>query len=123
MKYDDIINIDYPFVSKHPSMSLNDRAKIFLPFAALKGYDQLILDKQKVKVQKIELDQDALEELDEKIHLLENNLPLDVSITYYDYDKYETIKGRCTKIDLEKNEIKIDEKIIPLQTIFDILII
>ena len=35
-KYDDIINMDRP-KSNRPSMSRADRAKIFMPFAALKG--------------------------------------------------------------------------------------
>ena len=47
-KYDDIINIDYPFPSKsgRKRMSMDDRAKIFLPFSALRGYDEAIEHKQ-----------------------------------------------------------------------------
>ncbi len=43
--YDDIINTVYPFPKadgKHPPMELKDRAKIFMPFAALKGYEDAL---------------------------------------------------------------------------------
>ena len=40
--YDDIINYDYKGSLKRPKMRLEDRAKIFMPFAALKGYEELI---------------------------------------------------------------------------------
>lgn len=45
---EDIIYTKYPFdkPSKRPRMSISDRAKIFAPFAALRGYEEEI-DKQK----------------------------------------------------------------------------
>ncbi len=50
-KYDDIIQMDYPLkgsdLIKHPRMRVEDRAKIFAPFAALKGYEEAIAAKQK----------------------------------------------------------------------------
>jgi len=44
--YSDIINTKWPKEAnpKHPRMPLKDRAKIFLPFAALKGYNEAIQD-------------------------------------------------------------------------------
>ncbi len=46
--YDDIINVDYPFPSKsgRKRMPMDERAKIFLPFSALRGYDEAIEHKQ-----------------------------------------------------------------------------
>ena len=46
--YKDIIDLERPkhvndaFSAKHPSMKREDRAKIFAPFAALKGYEDSI---------------------------------------------------------------------------------
>ncbi|MBQ2800764.1 MAG: hypothetical protein IJF03_05175 [Lachnospiraceae bacterium] len=51
-KYDDIINMDRP-KSNRPSMSRADRAKIFMPFAALKGYEEAIEEKQKLTTEKM----------------------------------------------------------------------
>lgn len=44
-KYDDIIHLPRP-ESKHPHMSNSDRAKIFSPFAALKGHIEAIHEKE-----------------------------------------------------------------------------
>lgn len=41
--YDDIINIEYKGIKQ---MKLSDRAKIFLPFAALKGFEEAIEQKK-----------------------------------------------------------------------------
>ena len=49
-KYDDIINLERPvhdgdaFEARHPKMPREARAKIFAPFAALKGYEEAIDD-------------------------------------------------------------------------------
>jgi len=40
--YDDIINLEHPTSRKHPRMSRLDRAAQFAPFAALKGYEDVI---------------------------------------------------------------------------------
>lgn len=45
-KYDDIINLERPKSNRIP-MSREDRAKIFMPFSALKGYEEAIEEKQK----------------------------------------------------------------------------
>ena len=49
-RYDDIINREYPLREhdriRHPAMPMSERAKIFSPFAALKGYEEAI-DEQK----------------------------------------------------------------------------
>ena len=45
--YKDIIDLPYPrndwnFLMKHPRMSVEDRAKIFHPFAALRGHAEAL---------------------------------------------------------------------------------
>lgn len=48
--YSDIIDTDYPRIGKavanHPPMAIGDRAKIFASFAALKGYEDSLANKQ-----------------------------------------------------------------------------
>ena len=53
-KYGDIIEMERPQTEesfrKHPRMTLQNRAKIFSPFAALRGYDeQLAAEKQRTE--------------------------------------------------------------------------
>ncbi|MBR2089701.1 MAG: hypothetical protein IJ905_04920 [Fibrobacter sp.] len=47
--YKDIIDLPYPrddwnFLMKHPRMSIANRAKIFSPFAALRGHNEKIAE-------------------------------------------------------------------------------
>lgn len=46
-KYDDIIDKPYPYISNRKRMSIEDRAKIFMPFAALRGFEEAVERKQK----------------------------------------------------------------------------
>ena len=53
-KYGDILEMERPqteeSLRKHPRMTLQNRAKIFSPFAALRGYDeQLAAEKQRTE--------------------------------------------------------------------------
>lgn len=54
MNYDDIIEMEYPLKSsdrvKHPRMTIENRAKIFAPFAALKGHEEAIAAKRRIVV-------------------------------------------------------------------------
>jgi len=47
-KYDDIINEEWPRLSSRSRMTLNNRAKIFLPFAALTGFEAEI-EKRRIR--------------------------------------------------------------------------
>lgn len=42
--YNDIINLPYRGVKKHPHMSMEERAAQFAPFAALTGHDAAMTD-------------------------------------------------------------------------------
>ena len=43
-KYEDIINLPYKKSKKHPQMSLYARSAQFSSFAALTGYEELIIE-------------------------------------------------------------------------------
>lgn len=66
--YSDIIDMQYPrddwnFRMKHPRMSMEDRAKIFHPFAALRGHAEA-LDATAEKKQDAVENEFTLEEMD-----------------------------------------------------------
>lgn len=57
--YKDIINLSYPrddwnFLMKHPRMSMEDRAKIFAPFAALRGHSTALAKTAEKKLDSVE---------------------------------------------------------------------
>ncbi len=61
------------FSLRHPKMQLSQRAKIFSPFAALKGFEEAIGEKVRVYVEKRELndeEQEALETALLRLHEL-----------------------------------------------------
>ena len=62
-KYDDMIYMDRPVASK-PRMATADRAKIFQPFAALKGHNELIKEQHRLTVEKKALTEQRRDELD-----------------------------------------------------------
>ena len=47
-KYDDIIDMPHHVSRRHPQMSRRQRAAQFMPFAALKGYYDLIRERERV---------------------------------------------------------------------------
>lgn len=86
-KYADILNCSRPEPSyKHPRMSLQNRAKIFSPFAALRGYDEEIalenLDHQKIS--KLQLTNEQKEKLGQKLGTFRKGQR--VSVTYFTSD-------------------------------------
>ena len=85
--YADIIDLPHPRSSRHPSMSLQDRAAQFAPFAALSGYDGMILEEARVTDEWIEPGEDALEQLNLQLESvarrLESGEPCLFEITYF----------------------------------------
>ena len=124
MKYDDIINLDRP-MSNYPKMDIKKRAAQFSPFAALTGYDDMILDASKIVVNKIESYDELESMISDKLKYLNNHIKdrINVSITYYDYINsiYTTIKGVIKRIDSINHNIKLENnKIIDMFDIIDI---
>ena len=78
-------------------MSNKDRAKQFLPFNSLRGYYDIIREKEKIVTPKRELSESQIEELNNKLKALEKNIM--INVTYYDIDSYKTICGMLTRID------------------------
>ena len=52
-RYDDILNTERPKSCRQP-MEAGSRAKIFMPFAALKGYEEAIWEQQKLMIENAE---------------------------------------------------------------------
>lgn len=80
-KYDYIIRLSRPVSEKHPRMSMTDRAAQFSPFAALTGYDAAVQETARRTDARIELDEDAKEEIDRRLRELQPGEP--VTVTYF----------------------------------------
>lgn len=62
-KYDDIIELSRPVSGRIP-MPAADRAKIFMPFAALKGYEEAIDEKNRLTTGRVEISDETINEED-----------------------------------------------------------
>ena len=74
-----------------------NRAQIFQSFDALKGFREILKEKERVIVPKKMLSEDDLAELDYKIHQVK--IGMIIQITYYDNGQYIQIEGKVAKLD------------------------
>lgn len=95
------------------------RAKLFLSFDALKGFQEFLRQEERIVVPCRKLSEDEYAQLDWKIHLIK---PHDiVTIIYFDKTEYLKVCGMVAKIDLINSKtIQIVDKIIKIQDIVDI---
>ncbi len=114
-KYDDIINLPYPTSKKHPRMSRKNRAAQFSPFAALTGYDAAIREAARITENRRMLSEDAADELNYKISLLQQKRAKwnRIKITYFREDETKD-GGMYRKEEGYFKKIKSDEKILEL---------
>lgn len=128
-KYDDIINLEHHISKTHKQMSMQNRAAQFAPFAALTGYEEAVQETARFTEQKIELDEELNNILDEKLRLIQSqikNMP-EITVTYFVPDdkkrggKYQKITGKIKKIDdYNKFIIFTDGKFISIKDIINI---
>lgn len=130
-RYDDIINLPHHESPIHPRMPLIDRAAQFSPFAALTGYEDAINETERLVDERIELDEDTVVIIDERLQQLHSRIGENpsVMITYFvpdikkDGGRYITVTGKVRKIDeYEKVIILKDGSKIPISDIVGITI-
>ena len=106
-KYDEIIDLPHHVSKTRPQMPMSDRAAQFSPFAALTGYDSAIRETGRLTDERIELDEEALMELNMRYQLLVDSLKEspEVRINYFKPDErksggaYVTVTGVVKKVD------------------------
>ncbi len=109
-KYDDIIELPHHVSTRHPQMSLHDRAAQFSPFAALTGHDAAIRETARLTEQRHAPGEDYAELLDQKLQQLRHSLgeAPKITVRYFEPDahkaggSYITVSGRLKKIDEQR---------------------
>ena len=120
-KYNDIINMEHFSSKNHSRMSIERRASIFSPFAALNGFDEKIKDTERFKDEKKYLEEDSKNNLNIIFIELKKDLKRKVFITYFSDDTYKKIECYIKKIDeINKMVILNDNKKILFDDIFNI---
>ena len=105
-KYADLLPLSRPVPIK-PRMTIQNRAKIFSPFATLRGYEDEIASEGKdhLKGKRIELSEEQKELLGNKISQLQKGQA--VKIKYFTDGYYEELPGKVDSVDAINKELKI----------------
>ena len=121
--YGDIINHPHHVSTRHPRMSMIDRAAQFSPFAALTGYGEVIKETARLTDRKPELSESEKAELDNKLRMAcdyPGEKPT-LTITCFVPDQRKAISGQIKKIDdYQKQVILMDKTRIDIDCILDI---
>jgi len=128
-RYDDILHCTRPVLAAHSPMPRAMRAKQFMPFAALKGYEEIIAERQTVYEPLAELDEEQRAALDSALFRLRDALgrgerPLitaeffEISPGHSDgftaFGRYHTVTGTAEKISLEQHTLRISGRVYSL---------
>ena len=133
-KYGDIIEMERPqteeSLRKHPRMTLQNRAKIFSPFAALRGYDeQLAAEKQRTeRVTKRILTEEEMSTLSDRLMRVTKGMT--ITVCYFAEDvahpeippmgNYITLTGKAENIDTVFHILQINKTVIPFENLLEI---
>lgn len=99
-------------------MSGQERAKQFMPFAALKGYEAALREKEKTVVPKLELSEDYREELDYKLRQVREGIM--ISVVYFCKGEYLKLTGMVSRIDKTAKVLKVVNTKIRFEDIYEI---
>lgn len=105
-------------MAERPKMLREERAKQFMPFAALKGYPEALRKKEKRIVQKRELSEEHQEELDRKLHQVRKNEI--ITVVYFCNNEYLEQTGMVSKMDVKARVLYIVNTRILFDDIYDI---
>ena len=127
--YEDIVDLPHHVSKKHPQPTVADRAARFAPFAAITGYEEMVLEEARVTDDRIEMDESSKAALNEKLNMILEFIDEqpEVSITYFEPDKrkaggaYVTVTGTVKRIDeYEHLVIMTDGKKINIDEIYNL---
>lgn len=97
-----------------------DRARQFMPFAALTGYYEVIKQREKIIEPRKELSEDEVEILSSKLGKIQKGML--ITLTYYKEDCYETLTGLVSNIDPIYRMITIVKTKIAIDDVYDVRI-
>ena len=105
-------------MANRPKMSREDRAKQFMPFAALKGYPEALRKKEKIVVPKTEVSEEYAEVLDRKLRKVKKNDI--ITVIYFCNQEYLKMTGMVSRIDKLARVLKVVNTKIGFDDIYDI---
>ena len=95
-----------------------ERAKIFMPFDALKGFKEALKEKEKIVVEKIELSPEEKDKLIAKLDMLKKGML--VKVTYYNGEEYLELRGILSMVNSCDKVIAIVKEKVAVQEILEV---
>ena len=89
-------------------MDRAERARVFMPFAALKGYYDLILAQEDGQEVRRELDDETVAKISCKLNRI--NKGSSIEVEYYECGNYITEKGKVSRIDYSYKYLVVNEQ-------------
>lgn len=99
-------------------MEAAERAKQFMPFAALKGLPEALAERERIVVQRVELSEDMTANLERKMRMV--MVGQVVTIVYYRKDGYVKVTGMVERIDFDGKIVQVVDKRVGFKDILDI---
>ena len=113
-RYDKYIHLNRPYRKVKKPMEPADRAKIFLPYAALSGFGDSVVETQRYREDGFSLETDRIEEINNTLLQLSNELSIgnhpEIQVLYYDAKSQinKQIKGFIEEVNDMKFYIKVN---------------
>ena len=95
-----------------------ERARQFMPFAALRGFEEMIREQEREETPRRELSEDEAITLTKRIAQIKKGSV--VRVTYYEANAYRTLEGMVSEIDLTLRFLRVVKKRIELDDISDL---
>lgn len=95
-----------------------NRAAQFMPFAALRGYYDLILEKERRKEERRILSLEQCESLNNKLKQIRKGANL--KLEFFRKEEYAQMSGICTKVDFTYQYLELSGIKVEFSTIYEI---
>ncbi len=99
-------------------MPIHERAKQFLPFAAVKGLPEALEKKEKIPVLRIEISDEKAFEINEKLSKAQKGTLM--TVTYYEDETYVQLTGTLIHIDVIYKTLQLDDVEIRFEDLLDV---
>ena len=99
-------------------MTTGERAKIFAPYAALKGFGDYLRAQEREIVERVILGEDAQEDLNRQLQQIQ--IGDIINVTYYLNQQYVDTKGAVKRINTDERYLLIGGIKVPLDDILSV---
>lgn len=96
-----------------------DRAKIFMPFNPLKGFQEALWEKEKMVIPKAQLTDERVEEIDQKLKCIEPGEM--VTVIFYRDGRYDKITGCVSECSETAGTLTVGNTVISFEDIYHLV--